>query len=76
VRGASTASPTRRRGLFGGWAQAIYLEPGVGSRGCPTRPFDDYIGAGCGLLTAVHILERAALRPGDTCWCRALAPSD
>src|SRR6185503_20499984 len=26
----------------------------------------DYIGAGCGLLTAVHILERAALRPGDS----------
>ena len=25
-----------------------------------------YIGGGCGLLTAVHILERAALRPGDT----------
>ena len=28
--------------------------------------FDDYIGGGCGLLTAVHILERAALRPGDS----------
>jgi L-iditol 2-dehydrogenase len=27
---------------------------------------DDYIGGGCGLLTAVHMLERAALRPGDT----------
>jgi L-iditol 2-dehydrogenase len=28
--------------------------------------FDDYLGGGCGLLTAVHILERAALRPADT----------
>ena len=28
--------------------------------------FDDYIGGGCGLLTAVHVLERAALRPGDS----------
>ena len=27
---------------------------------------DDYIGGGCGLLTAVHIRERAALRPGDS----------
>ena len=54
-------------GLFGGWSQAIYLEPGVGLARLPDRvSFDDYIGGGCGLLTAVHILERAALRPGDT----------
>jgi threonine dehydrogenase-like Zn-dependent dehydrogenase len=54
-------------GLFGGWAQAIYLEPGVGIARLPDAVgFDDYIGGGCGLLTAVHILERAALRPGDT----------
>ena len=54
-------------GLFGGWAQAIYLEPGVGIARLPDEvSFDDYIGAGCGLLTAVHILERAELRPGDT----------
>ena len=54
-------------GLFGGWAQAIYLEPGVGIARLPDAvSFDDYIGAGCGLLTAVHILERAALRPADT----------
>lgn len=54
-------------GLFGGWSQSIYLEPGVGIAKLPDRvTFDDYIGGGCGLLTAVHILERAALRPGDT----------
>ena len=54
-------------GLFGGWSQAIYLEPGVGLARLPdTVGFDDYIGGGCGLLTAVHILERAALRPGDS----------
>jgi len=54
-------------GLFGGWAQAIYLEPGVGLARLPDAvSFDDYIGGGCGLLTAVHILERAALRPGDS----------
>ncbi len=53
-------------GLFGGWSQAIYLEPGVGVARLPDAvSFDDYIGAGCGLLTAVHILERAALRPAD-----------
>ncbi len=54
-------------GLFGGWSQAIYLEPGVGIARLPDAvTFDDYIGGGCGLLTAVHILERAALQPGDT----------
>lgn len=54
-------------GLFGGWSQAIYLEPGVGIAQLPSSVgFDDYIGGGCGLLTAVHILERAALRPGDS----------
>jgi L-iditol 2-dehydrogenase len=54
-------------GLFGGWAEAIYLEPGVAIAKLPGGvSVDDYIGGGCGLLTAVHILERAGLRPGDT----------
>ena len=54
-------------GLYGGWSQGIYLEPGVGIARLPDSvSFDDYIGGGCGLLTAVHILERAAVRPGDT----------
>ena len=54
-------------GLFGGWAQAIYLEPGVGLARLPDAvALDDYIGGGCGLLTAVHILERAEIRLGDT----------
>jgi threonine dehydrogenase-like Zn-dependent dehydrogenase len=54
-------------GLFGGWAERIYLEPGVAIAQLPDAvDFDDYIGGGCGLITAVHIIERAALRPGDT----------
>jgi threonine dehydrogenase-like Zn-dependent dehydrogenase len=54
-------------GLFGGWAQAIHLEPGVGVARLPDAVgFDDYIGAGCGLLTAVHIIERASLRLGES----------
>jgi threonine dehydrogenase-like Zn-dependent dehydrogenase len=53
-------------GLFGGWARSVYLEPGVTMARLPDSvTFEDYIGGGCGLLTAVHILERAALRPGD-----------
>jgi L-iditol 2-dehydrogenase len=54
-------------GLFGGWSQGIYLEPGVALARLPDRVgLDDYIGGGCGLLTAVHILERAEVRLGDT----------
>jgi threonine dehydrogenase-like Zn-dependent dehydrogenase len=53
-------------GLFGGWAQAIYLEPGVAIARLPDAiALDDYIGGGCGLLTAVHIAERAEIRLGD-----------
>src|SRR5919197_2066445 len=41
-------------GLFGGWSQAIYLEPGVAIALLPNPvTLDDYIGAGCGLLTSV-----------------------
>jgi len=54
-------------GLLGGWSQAVYLEPGVHVARLPDRvTFDQYIGGGCGLLTAVHIIERAALRAGET----------
>src|SRR5689334_11169730 len=54
-------------GLFGGWAQAIYLEPGVAMARLPDAvALDDYIGGGCGLLTAVHIAERADIRLGDS----------
>ena len=54
-------------GLFGGWAQAVYLEPGVALARLPDAvSLDDYIGGGCGLLTAVHIIERAEVRLGDS----------
>ncbi len=54
-------------GLFGGWSQAIYLEPGVAMARLPEAvALEDYIGGGCGLLTAVHIAERAEITLGDT----------
>ncbi len=54
-------------GLFGGWAQKVYLEPGVIVAKLPDRvTFEDYIGGGCGLLTSVHIIERAKITMGDT----------
>ena len=71
-----TRCPSRRvygitdsatEGLFGGWAQKVYLEPGVIVAKLPDRvTFADYIGGGCGLLTSVHIIERAKITLGDT----------
>jgi L-iditol 2-dehydrogenase len=54
-------------GLFGGWSEAIYLEPGVVMAAVPDAVADeDYIGGGCGLITSVHIMDRAEIRLGDT----------
>jgi D-arabinose 1-dehydrogenase-like Zn-dependent alcohol dehydrogenase len=54
-------------GLFGGWAEAIYLEPGVAMAKLPASiPSETYISGGCGLITAVHAIDRAAIVLGDT----------
>ncbi len=54
-------------GLYGGWAQQIYLEPGVIVAKLPDAvTFEAYIGGGCGLLTAVHIIDRSRIVMGDT----------
>jgi L-iditol 2-dehydrogenase len=71
-----TRCPSRRvygitdsatEGLYGGWSQKVYLEPGVIVAKLPDAvTFEAYIGGGCGLLTAVHIIERARITLGDT----------
>jgi 2-desacetyl-2-hydroxyethyl bacteriochlorophyllide A dehydrogenase len=54
-------------GLFGGWSEAIYLEPGVVMAVLPHAvSAEDYIGGGCGLITAVHAIDRAAIRLADS----------
>jgi len=54
-------------GLFGGWSQAVYLEPGVAVSPLPDGlPPQTYISGGCGLITAVHAVDRASLTLGDT----------
>ena len=54
-------------GLFGGWSEGIYLEPGVLMAHVPDAvPDEDYIGGGCGLITSVHIIDRAEIRLGDS----------
>jgi L-iditol 2-dehydrogenase len=76
VAKASTRCPHRRvygitysaqEGLLGGWAQMIYLKPGVKVLPLPPSvPPERFIGAGCGLPTAVHAIERADIMLGDT----------
>ena len=71
-----TRCPSRRvygitdpasEGLLGGWSQLVYLEPGVVVSRLPDSVrFESYIGGGCGLLTSVHIVERARIALGDT----------
>jgi threonine dehydrogenase-like Zn-dependent dehydrogenase len=62
-------------GLFGGWSEAIYLEPGVVTAVVPDTVRDeDYIGAGCGLITSVHIMDRAEIRLGDIVLVQGTGP--
>jgi L-iditol 2-dehydrogenase len=75
VSGTPTKCPSRKvygitdsatDGLFGGWSEAIYLEPGVIAAVLPESVTpEDYIGGGCGLITAVHAIDRAAIRLAD-----------
>jgi threonine dehydrogenase-like Zn-dependent dehydrogenase len=75
VSGTPTRCPSRRvygitdsaaDGLFGGWSEAIYLEPGVVAAVLPDAvSAEDYMGGGCGLITAMHAIDRAALGLAD-----------
>lgn len=56
-----------RDGLLGGWAEALWLKPGVHLLHLPDGlDPETFIGGGCGLVTSVHAVERARLRLGDT----------
>ncbi len=54
-------------GPLGGWAERIYLKPGVKIFKLPDllSP-DDVIGGGCGLFTGFAAVERSELAMGDT----------
>ena len=71
----STRCPRRRvygityaaeEGPLGGWAERIWLKPGV--RIVPLAEGvtpERWMGGGCGLPTALHAVDRAAIRLGD-----------
>ena len=54
-------------GLLGGWAEAIWMKPGVKMIKLPaTLAPEAFIGGGCGLVTALHAVDMAELRLGDS----------
>lgn len=56
-----------RDGLLGGWAEALWIRPGVHMlRMPPGLDPETFIGGGCGLVTALHAIDRAELRLGQT----------
>lgn len=54
-------------GLLGGWSEAIWLKPGVKLLRLPNAlDVDALVGGGCGLMTALHAVDRAELRLDQT----------
>lgn len=53
-------------GLLGGWAERIWIPPGVKLIRLPEGLSPEtYIGGGCGLVTAFHAVQRAGIKLGD-----------
>jgi len=54
-------------GLLGGWAEAIWMKPGVKMVKLPSelRP-ETFIGGGCGLVTALHAVDMTELKLGES----------
>jgi L-iditol 2-dehydrogenase len=62
-------------GLLGGWAEQIYLKPGVLTVKLPDGlTTDDVIGGGCGLFTGFAAVERADLPMGATVLVQGAGP--
>lgn len=62
-------------GLLGGWAERIYLKPGVRIFKLPAPlAADDVIGGGCGLFTGFAAVERATPQMGDVVLVQGAGP--
>ena len=62
-------------GPFGGWAERIYLQPGVRVlKLTGGLDADDVIGGGCGLFTGFAAADRAGIRMGDTVLVQGSGP--
>ncbi|MGH7569471.1 MAG: alcohol dehydrogenase catalytic domain-containing protein, partial [Gemmatimonadales bacterium] len=62
-------------GPLGGWAERIYLKPGVRVLKL-SEPLgvDDVIGGGCGMFTGFAAVERSGLAMGDTVLVQGTGP--
>ncbi len=62
-------------GPLGGWAERIYLKPGVQIARLPEPlGIDEVIGGGCGLFTGFAAVERSDLALGDTVLVQGTGP--
>lgn len=62
-------------GLLGGWSQAIYMKPGVKMIHLPKElGAETFIGGGCGLVTALHAVDLAAIRLGESVAVMGVGP--
>ncbi len=62
-------------GPLGGWAQRIYLKPGVRTfKLPPPLTADDVIGGGCGLFTGFAAVERSEMPMGATVLVQGTGP--
>lgn len=62
-------------GPLGGWAEAIYLKPGVQIVKLPQGlGADDVIGGGCGLFTGFAAVERSDIAMGDAVLVQGAGP--
>ncbi len=62
-------------GPLGGWAERIYLKPGVRVLRLPDGlTVDDVIGGGCGLFTGFGAVRRADIELGDTVLVQGAGP--
>ncbi len=53
-------------GLLGGWSELLWMKPGVHMVRLPRELAPEtFIGGGCGLVTALHAVDRAELRLGQ-----------
>src|SRR5688572_30834910 len=62
-------------GLLGGWSEAIYMKPGVKMIHIPKDLAPEtFIGGGCGLVTALHAVDLAAIRLGESVAVMGVGP--
>jgi L-iditol 2-dehydrogenase len=60
-------SYSANEGLLGGWAEAIWMKPGVKMIKLPKELTPEtFIGGGCGLVTALHSVDMAEIKLGES----------